>query len=154
TAQPKYKFGVNAEFEAGNYGDVGGSAEITGPIVSDTLAASLYFADRKRDGFFDVDTGRGPRTSRHDTDRDFYTIRRQLLFEPTDTLRIRAIGDYSRRKEECCIAVITRPSEFNLANNIVAALGGNDGDPAHPYARNAFANRPDGQHVRDVGGSI
>src|SRR5579859_4936359 len=127
TAAPKYKFGANAEFEAGNYGDVGGSAEITGPIVSDKLAASLYFADRRRDGFFDVNTGPGPRTSQHDTNRHFYTIRGQLRFDPTDNFKIRVIGDYSRRKEECCIAVITRPSEGNFANNLVAALGGNDG---------------------------
>src|SRR5215471_1304261 len=39
TAAPKDKFGINAELEAGNYGDIGGSAEITGPIVKDKLAA-------------------------------------------------------------------------------------------------------------------
>ena len=154
TAAPKYKFGANAEFEAGNYGDVGGSAEITGPIVSDKLAASLYFADRRRDGFFDVNTGPGPRTSQHDTNRHFYTIRGQLRFDPTDNFKIRVIGDYSRRKEECCIAVITRPSEGNFANNLVAALGGNDGDANHPYKRQAYANRPDGQRIHDGGASI
>jgi outer membrane receptor protein involved in Fe transport len=157
TAAPKNSFGIDAELEAGNYGDIGGSAEVTGPIVKDKLAASLYFADRHRDGFFDVDTGPGPRTSSHDTNRNFYTVRGQLLFTPTDTLKLRAIGDYSKRKEECCIAVITRASQApapNLANNIVAALGGNDGDPAHPYDRNAYANQPDGQRIRDAGGSL
>lgn len=154
TAQPQYKFGVNAEFEAGNYGDVGGSAEVTGPIVQDKLAASLYFADRRRDGFFDVDTGPGPRTSTTDTNRHFYTLRGQLRFDPADNFKVRVIGDYSRRKEECCIAVITRPSEFNLANGIVAALGGNDGDPNHPYKRQAYSNQPDGQRIHDGGASI
>jgi outer membrane receptor protein involved in Fe transport len=157
TAAPKNKFGIGAEFEAGNYGAVGGSVEVTGPIVSDKLAASLYFADRHRDGFFDVDTGPGPRTSNHDTNRNFYTVRGQLLFTPTDTLKLRAIADYSKRHEECCIAVITRASQApapNLANGIVAALGGNDGDPAHPYRRNAYANQPDGQRIRDGGISL
>ena len=157
TAAPKNRFGIDAELEAGNYGAIGGSAEVTGPIVSDTLAASLYFADRHRDGFFDVDTGRGPRTSTHDTNRDFYTIRGQLLFTPTETFKARVIADYSRRHEECCIAVITRASQApapNLANAIVAALGGNDGDPAHPYKRNAYANQPDGQRIRDGGISL
>jgi outer membrane receptor protein involved in Fe transport len=157
TAAPKNTFGLDAELEGGNYGAIGGSAEITGPIVKDKLSASLYFADRQRDGFFDVDTGPGPRTSTHDTNRDFYTIRGQLLFTPTDTLRFRAIADYSKRNEDCCIAVITRASQEpapNLANNIVAALGGNDGDPAHPYDRNAYANRPDGQHIKDRGVSL
>ncbi|PXA86865.1 TonB-dependent receptor [Nostoc sp. 3335mG] len=154
TAAPKNKFGIDAELETGNYGDIGGSAEITGPIVNDKLAASLYFADRHRDGFFDVDTGQGPRTSTHDTNRDFYTIRGQLLFTPTDSFKARVIADYSRRHEECCIAVITRASEGNFANNLVAALGGNDGDPAHPYKRNAYANQPDGQRIRDAGISL
>ncbi|MBA2932656.1 TonB-dependent receptor [Sphingomonas sp. CGMCC 1.13654] len=157
TAAPKNKFGIDAEVEAGNYGDIGGSAEITGPIVNDKVAASLYFADRHRDGFFDVDTGPGPRTSTHDTNRDFYTIRGQLLFTPSDTFKARVIADYSKRHEECCIAVITRASQEpapNLANNIVAALGGNDGDPAHPYRRQAYANQPDGQRVRDAGISL
>ncbi len=154
TAAPKDKFGLNADFEVGNYGAYGGSAEITGPIAGDKVLGSLYFADRQRDGYFDVNTGQGPRTSKHDTNRDFYTIRGQLLLMPTDTLTIRAIGDYSRRHEECCIAVITRASEGNFANNLVAALGGNDGDAAHPYRRQAYANQPDGQRVHDAGGSV
>jgi iron complex outermembrane receptor protein len=154
TALPKDKFGINADFEVGNYGAVGGSAEVTGPIAGDTLLGSLYFADRRRDGYFDVDTGDGPRTSQHDTNRNFYTIRGQLLFKPTDTLTLRAIGDYSRRREECCIAVITRASEGNFANSLVAALGGNDGDAAHPYRRQAYSNQPDGQHIHDGGVSL
>ncbi len=157
TAAPKNKFGLDADLDFGNYGGIGGAAEVTGPIVNDKLAASLYFADRQRDGYFDVDTGPGPRTSKHDTNRNFYTIRGQLLFTPTDTLKIRAIADYSRRNEDCCIAVITRASQApapNLANGIVAALGGNDGDPNHPYKRDAYANRPDGQHIRDGGVSL
>ncbi len=62
TAAPKDTFGLNAELEGGNYGAIGGAAEVTGPLT-DTLSASLYFADRQRDGYFDVDTGGGPRTS-------------------------------------------------------------------------------------------
>ena len=154
TAAPQFDFGASAELTAGNYGTIGGAAQITGPIFGDKVAGSLYFADRRRDGFFDVDTGPGPRTQRTDTNRNFYTIRGQLLIEPSDDLKIRLIGDYSRRNERCCIAVITRASQApapNLANNIVAALGGNDGNPNTPYDRNAYANRPDGQKVRDGG---
>lgn len=154
TAEPKNELGVNADLEVGNYGAIGGSAEITGPIIKDVLAGSLYFADRQRDGFFDVNTGQGPRTSTEDTNRNFYTIRGQLLYHPTSNLKLRLIGDYSHRNEECCIAVITRASEGNLANSLVAALGGNDGDPSNPYRRQAYANRPDGQRVNDGGVSL
>lgn len=156
TAPPQFTFHADADFTAGNYGQIGGAAQVTGPL-SDTLAASLYFADRQRDGFFEVDTGRGPRTETKDTDRNFYTVRGQLLFKPGSDLTLRLIGDISRRDEHCCIAVITRASQApapNLANNLVAALGGNDGDPARPYDRNGYANRPDGQRVHDGGVSL
>ena len=160
TAAPKDTFGLDADFEAGNYGQIGGSAEVTGPLT-DTLSASLYGATRERDGYFNVNTGPGPRESHSDTNRNFGTIRGQLLYRPTDTLKVRMIGDYSHRNEECCIAVITRASQpaasypqANLANGIVASLGGNDGNPANPYARDAYANRPDGQRIRDFGGSV
>jgi iron complex outermembrane receptor protein len=156
TALPQFKLGASAEFTASNYGGYGGAAEITGPI-SDSLAASVYFADRQRDGYFNVNTGAGPRTDTRDTDRNFYTVRGQLLWKPTDTLTARLIADYSHRNENCCIAVITRASQApvpNLANGTVASLGGNDGDPSNPYARNAYANRPDRQRTRDGGVSL
>ena len=156
TALPQFTFGVNGEFTGGNYGAYGGAVEVTGPI-NDKLAGSLYFADRQRDGYFTVNTGPGPRTDRRDTDRDFYTFRGQLLGKPTDRLTLRLIGDVTHRDEHCCIAVITRASQApapNLANNLVAALGGNDGDPATPYRRTAYANRPDNQRVNEFGISL
>ena len=151
TAPPKFEFGANAEFTAGNYGQVGGSAQVTGPLIKDVLAASLYVADRQRDGYFDVDPGRGPRTVTTDNDRNFYTLRGQLLATPNNDLTVRVIGDYSHRNERCCVAVITRggPSQA-----IVSALGGSDGDPGNPYARNALSNQPDVQNVTDGGVSI
>lgn len=157
TAPPEFKFGASAEFTASNYNGFGGSAQVTGALVPDKLAASLYFADRQRDGYFSVNTGPGPRTATQDTNRNFYTIRGQLLFTPSDNFKVRVIADHSHRNELCCIAVITRPSQApapNLANNLVAALGGNDGNPATPYNRTAYANRPDGQRVNDSGISV
>ena len=154
TAAPSFDFGASADFTAGNYNAYGGAAQVTGALVPDKVAASLYFADRQRDGYFTVNTGPGPRTATQDTNRNFYTIRGQLLIEPSDDFKLRIIADHSHRNELCCIAVITRASQApapNLANNLVAALGGNDGNPATPYSRNAYANRPDGQRVNDSG---
>ncbi len=159
TAAPEFKFGASADLTGGNYGAYGGAVQVTGPLVADKVAASLYFADRQRDGYFTVNTGPGPRTATTDTNRNFYTVRGQLLIEPSDDFKLRIIADHSHRNELCCIAVITRASQAegpglpgaNLANNLVAALGGNDGNPATPYNRNAYANRPDGQRVNDSG---
>ena len=151
TAAPSFKFGGSAEFTASNYGGYGGSVEVTGPLVADVLAGSLYFADRQRDGYFTVNDGPGPNTANRDTNRDYYTVRGQLLFEPNDNVKARFIADYSHRTEKCCIAVITRDGPSTA---LVNALGGSDGNPADPYARNAYANRPDGQDITDGGVSL
>ena len=63
TAAPSFKLGVNADLTVGNYDAIGGAVQVTGPIVGDTVAASLYFADRHRDGYFSVNDGPGPNTA-------------------------------------------------------------------------------------------
>ena len=154
TEKPQFEYHANGSIEVGNYNDYGGDIEVTGPLIKDQLAGSLYFADRHRDGFFDVDTGPGPRTSTTDNNRNFYTIRGQLLATPTDNFTARIIGDYSHRNERCCMATIVRDSEGGFANSLVQALGGYDGNAAQPYARQAYANRPDGQKIGDGGVSL
>ncbi len=151
TAPPRFVFGAQAEATFSNYGGYGGSFEVTGPLIADKLAGSLYFSDRQRDGYFSVNDGAGPNTRTSDTNRDYYTLRGQLLYVPNNDLTLRFIADYSHRNEECCIAVITRGGPSTA---LVAALGGNDGNPSNPYARNAYSNRPDGQNIRDDGVSI
>ncbi len=161
TAEPSFKFGGSAEFTAGNYGAVGGSAEVTGPLFGDQLAGSLYFADRRRDGFYTVNTGQGPRAQTDDQNQDFYTVRAQLLYRPDSNLAARIITDYSHRDERCCAAVQKaqsgpldpRVSPVN-AQAIVAGLGGAGGGEAqtpNPYNRVAYANRPDAQDIVDEG---
>jgi outer membrane receptor protein involved in Fe transport len=153
TAEPSFKFGANAEFTASNYGGYGGSAEVTGPLIADKLAGSLYFADRQRDGYFDVTTGQGPRTQNYDNNRDFYTLRGQLLYEPNDRLKMRFIADYSHRDEHCCIATVVRPGETNAIINALAG-GTGEGDGSNPYSRDAYSNRSDLQDITDGGVSL
>jgi outer membrane receptor protein involved in Fe transport len=151
TAAPTFLFHSNAEFTTGNYGAVGGSAEVSGPLFGDKVAASLYVADRHRDGFYTVDTGYGPRTSTQDNTQNFYSLRGQLLVEPDDNLKVRFIGDYTHRDEECCAAVIYRDG---VAAGIDAALAGGGGGEAqtpNPFTYKAQLNRPDPQDVIDEG---
>jgi outer membrane receptor protein involved in Fe transport len=151
TAQPSFKPQINAEFTAGNYGQRGGSVEITGPLFSDVLAGSLYVADRVRDGFFKVDPGPGPNTETRDNNRNFYTIRGQLLALPNDDLSLRFIADYTHRTERCCNAATVR---LGPSQAIVEALGGTNGDPATAFDRLAHSNRPDVQNIIDYGVSL
>ena len=62
TQQPSFKPKAETELTVGNYGEVGASAYYTGPI-SDKAAFSIYATQRSRDGFYDVNTGEGPRSA-------------------------------------------------------------------------------------------
>src|SRR5690606_12795236 len=46
TKEPEFSFGGSAELTAGNYGALGGSASVTGPIIGDSVAGRLFFARR------------------------------------------------------------------------------------------------------------
>ncbi|MDB5431764.1 MAG: TonB-dependent receptor [Caulobacter sp.] len=153
TASPKFKFGGNAELTAGNYGAVGGSAEVTGPILGDTVAASLFFADRKRDGYLDVITGPGPRTQTDDVNQNFYTFRGQVLALPTDELSIRVIADYTKRDEDCCLAtqLFVGGSAASRAALINATRPGSINTVANPFDRVAYGNRNTTQRIEDEG---
>jgi iron complex outermembrane receptor protein len=150
---PKREFGANAEFTAGNYGAVGGSASITGPIT-DSLSGRLYFADRKRDGFYDVVAGQGPRTQKDDADQDFYTLRGQLLLEPNDNVKVRFIGDYTKRNESCCVAVQLNRGGTQGALDAVNPTPPSTLNPPDPFSRTAYSNRPTDQKIEDGGGSL
>ncbi len=154
TAGPSYRYGANAEFTAGNYGEVGGSAAITGPIIADKLAGSLFFAQRSRDGFYDVSTGAGPRQQTTDQDENFYTIRGQLAADPAPGLHARLIADYTRRDENCCAGVQYIDGPLTPLLNGLGVPGGGVLSPADPFSRHSFANRSTEQNVRDRGVSL
>ncbi|WP_174299302.1 TonB-dependent receptor [Caulobacter sp. S45] len=163
TAEPSFKTGGSAEFTVGNYNEIGGSAEVHGalPVLGgDKVAGSFYFADRHRDGFYDVVTGQGPRTQDASDNEDFYTARGQLLFRPDSNLTARIIADYTHRDENCCAAVVKANSgPLNAASplnvqGIVAGLAGAGGGEAQtpdPYSRLAYQNEPSVQNIVDEG---
>jgi outer membrane receptor protein involved in Fe transport len=100
TKQPEFNFGGYGEATYGNYNNIRIAGAVTGPIIADTLAFRVDGVYGKRDGFY-YDTV-------NDTDyndRNRYFVRGQLLFEPSSDLKIRLIGDYTRRNEKCCGAV-------------------------------------------------
>jgi len=97
--KPSFVFGGYGEATIGNYDARRLAGGITGPITDD-IAFRVEGVFFKRDGFYDDNT--------NDTDvnnRNRWFTRAQLLFEPTDALSIRLIGDYTWRREKCCGAV-------------------------------------------------
>lgn len=154
SAAPKFNFGANGELTVGNYGTVGGSASVTGPIVADKLAGRLFVAKRQRDGLYDVRTVNGPRTNNEDANQDFYSVRGQLLATPTSDLDFRFIADFTKRDENCCAAVqvVRNP----VRQGFVDTLAGGAGTlkPLDPSKRLTYSNRDTTQKIDDHGLSM
>jgi outer membrane receptor protein involved in Fe transport len=151
TKEPQFTFGTGADLEVGNYSYVRGDAWVTGPIAGDQLAGMLYFADGHRDGFYKVDTAGGPRTDTTDMDQDYWTVRGQLLWQPSDKMSLRIIGDYTKRDENCCVAVQMNVGPTAGLVNALAPLGQGVSTTGDPFSRQAFANRGTQQNVIDDG---
>ncbi|MBA3999673.1 TonB-dependent receptor [Brevundimonas sp.] len=162
TEAPSFQPGFEGEVTGGNFGAWGVSASATGPL-SENIAGRLYVAARQRDGFYDVDTGDGPRTMTEDQTQDFWTARGQLLILPSDLASIRLIADYSKREEFCCVASQIRVGPtFGFINALsngqgqAAPVTGGSFGPAPgydfvPYSRTAYSNRDTGQEIEDYG---
>ena len=152
TEAPSFTPEFNAELNVGNYGAMGASGSVTGPI-SDTLAFRLYASRRVRDGFMTIDTGDGPRPEVDDNNQDFGTVRGQLLWLPSDNVSFRLIGDYDKIDENCCIAA-------NIQENpaITAALRAASGqarpiEAADPFSYRVRNNIPSTNEIENYGGS-
>lgn len=107
--KPEFDFGGTAEATYGNYDFFRFAGGITGPIT-ESIAARLDGVYVKRDGFFKVVNAAGP-TGERVNDRDRFFVRGQILFEPSDMVSLRLIGDYTRRTEACCAGVYKSTNE-------------------------------------------
>ena len=150
TAAPS--FTPSAEF-VGSYGNYNAwtiSAAATAPLIGDTVAGRIFAQKRKRDGFWNVRVGAGPRTSREADDEDNWTVRGQLLFRPMDGLDLRLIGDWSERNEDCCV---NAPSIAGPTAAFIDALAADEGTNRSndPFDRLTYANRPTDFRIRDRG---
>jgi outer membrane receptor protein involved in Fe transport len=152
TRRPSYSQQLEGEVTVGNYGAFGVSASYN-DAISDSAAFNIYATKRKRDGWMDVRTGRGPRTETEDYDQNYHSLRGQLLLEPTDTLDINFIADFTSREENCCTAVQTT---VGGTAPIINAVGGGNAIAApgdDPFDRVAYSNRSTEQDIKDKGAS-
>ncbi len=112
TAKPRFVPEVSGQLDVGNFDYRRAQASITGPL-GETIAARLDAVWVKRDGFLkDVISGR------RINDRDRWMTRGQVLFQPNDDFSFRLVGDYSKKKDECCGAV------YLPTQNVFATPGG------------------------------
>lgn len=136
TMEPEFKFGGNVEASYGNYNAVVLKGRVTGPIT-DSLAVSLAGGINKRDGYV-RDLGTGNRTN----ERDRWFVRGQLLFNPTDELKVRIIGDYGHITENCCgvVNLVAGTATQALLLPAPAGPGGRINDPANPFGNVVYNN--------------
>jgi len=156
TKKPSFTLGGGGELTYGNYNYVRAAAGLTGPI-SETVAFRIDGVYVRRDGFYKNITQGGGSESRVNN-RNRYFVRGQLLFQPSDDLSFRLIGDYTHRRESCCGAVYVATKEttdptpeaantnpngdftYSASNRIVDVLRSLGGlvtyPPENPYNRN------------------
>lgn len=82
TKKPSFDFGAYGAATYGNYDYLRLEGGVTGPLISDKLAAKLEGVYMKRDGFVKQATPGEPDVN----DRDRYLLRGQLLFEPSSDI--------------------------------------------------------------------
>jgi len=114
TRGPEFQWGLNGEVSGGNYGYHQERLSVTGPIVTNVLAFRVTGFDTHRNGVIDNDT-----TGIAANSVNRQGGRAQLLFTPTSNLKIRAIADYSRESDTCCVSAL----KTVLPANITAATG-------------------------------
>ena len=154
TALPDPEGSAYADLGVGSHGyhrlEAGLSGGL-GPNASGRLDTVFF----QRDGFLD-----DLNNDRDYNDRDRKFIRGQLVFEPSDTLSLRLIGDYTDRDETCCAAVGLIAGPAAPALEQLAKL--QSGDPTtvgtiyEPYRRQAGVTESSGyaQSVEESGISL
>ncbi len=144
TREPQYEFGGNISATYGNFNQVVIKGDVTGPI-GENVAFSVDGSYNRRDGFFDI-----VNLGEEINNRDRYSIRGQLLAEPSDSLKFRLIGDFSRIDESCCFAgnIVAGPS--------VAAINAVGGaiSPENVFSGETFLNIEPINEIESYGVSL
>lgn len=159
TGEPQFETQGYVEAGYGNYNQMLAKGYITGP-VSENVAVALSVGYNKRDGYFE-DTVRNEDLN----NRDRFSIRGDVLWEPTDFSSFRLIFDSQDIDEECCVAVLTdlidaapaigtaqNGSLLFGAQQLLFGLASND--PADPYTYETALNGSPVTDIRDRGVSL
>ncbi|WP_247233695.1 TonB-dependent receptor [Telluribacter sp. SYSU D00476] len=123
TRAPSFEAGANFELSYGNYGFIQAKASVTGPIIKNKLAARASFSGTQRDGLiYNV------RTQSYVNDLNNLGFRGQLLYTPTENIRITLIGDAANQRPNGYAQVVagvvtTKRAPYRQFNNIIADLG-------------------------------
>ncbi|WP_313010575.1 TonB-dependent receptor [Brevundimonas sp.] len=142
TQAPSFTPEGRAELSVGDYGFLQAKATFSGPIVNDKVAARFSVVSTRRDGVLDNATN-----GQKQNGQQSISLRGQLLFQPTDQLRVRLFADYADLTPDCCTQVYVRVGDTQkpLDQRFPALAAGRGYRPAStdPYDR-----------IADVDGAI
>ena len=110
----------------GNFNLINVQGGISAPLVEDTLGVRISGSYRSRDGLLTNQLGEDQ------NDRDRYSVRGQLYWEPSADLSLRLIADFSSADESCCAAVVVRESEL-FASGAAFLANGLPADGGAPF---------------------
>jgi iron complex outermembrane receptor protein len=95
--EPSFEREVNGEVSYGDKDFLQAKGSVSGPLFGDAVAGRLSAQLTQRDGvLYNVNTGE------HLNELDNYAVRGQLLWEPTDSVKLRLIGDVTDLDSVCC----------------------------------------------------
>lgn len=122
TRAASFKPGANFELSYGNYGFIQAKTSVTGPLGK-KLAARISFSGTQRDGLlYNV------RTQKPVNDLNNLGVRAQLLYAPSERVKITLIGDVSEQHPDGYAQVVagvvpTQRAAYRQFNQIIADLG-------------------------------
>ncbi|KUR75244.1 TonB-dependent receptor [Novosphingobium sp. FSW06-99] len=138
--------GATIDGSFGNYDTYSLRASVNVPLASN-LAIRVSGLTSGTDGFFtDVNTGRSVDGNQTNAGKV------QVLWEPTSTVTVRLIGDYSSSHGDCCYATerVTAGPTSPLVDELTL-LGGLKLPSTNPGAFQVSLNSDGYQHTRDAG---
>jgi outer membrane receptor protein involved in Fe transport len=150
TEKPQFETQGYLEGGYGNYNQAYAKGYITGAVAENT-AVSLGIGYQRRDGYFDVIDG----VDEELNNLNRFNVRGQLLWEPTDNLSVRLIGDLSTLSENCCgtgVAIEGPLAEgAPTAGQVIASLGGRQPSAANQFSYETFVDTETLNEIDDSG---
>ena len=154
TLEPSYDFEGKVEAGIGNYNNKLVKVYVTNGIT-DNLAYSLSGGFNTRDGFTEsISNVEGIKDLNN---KDRWNLRGQMLYEPTEDVKVRFIADYSELSEICCTVAAAINGPTTGASQAVGG-GGFSGsivlDDADPFAYESALTTSPTNDVKDGGVSV
>ncbi|HVY33050.1 MAG TPA: TonB-dependent receptor [Caulobacteraceae bacterium] len=153
TRAPSSTFGADVEGTYGSYNFWQGKATVTGPLA-ENLSGRLSFVGTRRDGVY-----RNVTLNKKQNDQNDLAVRGQILYTPTDKLKLRLYGDYANQDQRnCCTqAFVTAGATLKPLGQQFAALAAGIGykpGSTNIYDRVTDTNGPLRAYQTLGGGSV